>query len=251
MDYYYYPTSHWSRIVSVVLAEKGLDPTRHVVDITQNASFDPDYVRINPRGVVPTLVDDGKVVWDGPTIVKYVDAKAPGRLFPDDPEVEQWAKRLEDFPVMLFSYSVWVLGERGENSATILDDKVERARKYAEKYPDLKEQYERKQKFFQEFRAQVYDDDYVAAQEAEYRQLLDQLGERLTKQDWVCGDYSFADAILLSTLFRLVDLKRLDHWHGDADHGLDAYFARLKARPSYRAVYIDDPLIPERYRRDG
>jgi glutathione S-transferase len=251
MDFYYFPTSHWSRILSVVLAEKGIEPTRHVVDITQNASFDPDYVRLNPRGVVPTLVDDGEVIYNGPTIAKYVDAKAPGELFPADPEVECWAKRLEDFPVMLFSYSVWVLGNRGEKSATILDDKIERARKYAEKYPDLAPSYQRKQAFFEEFRAQVYDEDYVAAQERECRQLLDELGQRLSKQDWVCGDYSFPDAILTSILFRLVDLGKLDHWHGDESHGLDAYFERLKARPSYRKVYVDDPLIPDKYKRDA
>ena len=179
MHYYYYPTSHWSRIVSVVLAEKGLAPTPHLVDITKNATFDPEYLRMNPRGVVPTLVDGDKVVWNGPTIAKYVDEKAPGKIFPDEPEVREWSKRLEDFPVMLFSYSVWVLGKRGENSATILDDKVERARDYAKRHPELADQYDRKREFFEGFRARVYDDDFVAAQLAESRQLLDELGRRL------------------------------------------------------------------------
>jgi len=250
MDYYYFPTSHWSRIVSVVLAEKNLEPTRHLVDITKNATFDPEYLRMNPRGVVPTLVDGDEAIWNGPTIAKYLDSKGPGEIFPDDPQVQDWAKRLEDFPVMLFSYSVWILGNKGENSATILDDKVERARAYAEKFPEFAAQYRRKQEFFEGFRTQVYDDDFVASQEVEYRNLLDDLGQRLSHQEWICGNYSFADAILTSILYRLVDLHRLDHWHQDAGHGLEGYFQRIKARPSFRKVYVDDPLIPKKYRKD-
>ena len=166
LELHYFPTSHWSRVVALVLAEKGLDPQRHVVDIRKNATFEPQYMRLNPRGVVPTLVIGGEAVCDSMKIAKRLDAVAPPELYPDEPDVTAWADRLEAFPTMLLSYSVWVLGKRGEKSADILDDKVQRAARYATAHPELRDLYERKRRFFAEFRDRVYDPAALAAGEA-------------------------------------------------------------------------------------
>lgn len=251
MEYYYFPTSYWSRIISLVLAEKGLSFERRVVDIRKNASFDPDYIRINPRGVVPTLVDADRIICNGPTIAEYLDEKGgPPLCRKDDPQVVSWSRRLEEVPVMLFSYSVWVLGKRGEKSADILADKVERAARYAEKHPDLREQYERKGRFFEQFRAHVYDDAHVAGEKAKCARLLDEMGHLVAEREYLCGAYSFADCIATSILYRLVDLGMLDGWATDPSHGLHGYYERLQARPSFRAVWVEDPLIPPEYRPD-
>ena len=60
VELYYFPWSHWSRVVSLALAEKGLfeRATRRVVDIRHNLNFSPDYLRINPNvssALPPTL----------------------------------------------------------------------------------------------------------------------------------------------------------------------------------------------------
>jgi glutathione S-transferase len=39
----------------IVLAEKKLDWTSRYIDIRKNEQFTPDYLKINPKGVVPTL----------------------------------------------------------------------------------------------------------------------------------------------------------------------------------------------------
>lgn len=245
---YYFPTSHWSRIISLALAESGLEHQRRLVDIRAGASFEPDYLRINPRGVVPTLVDGDTVVWDGRRIARHIDERAKSELWrAGDSEAQAWIERPHDFPIMLFSYAVWVLGQRGEKSATILDDKVERARRLADAHPELAELYLRKAAFFDAFRVRVYDDEHLARERARWRGVLDEMGRALAERPWLAGaDYSFADCIATSILYRLVDLGDrggLDHWYHDAAHGLTAYFARLRGRPSYTAVFIDDPLI--------
>lgn len=246
LEYYYFPSSYWSRNVSLVIAEKGLEPKRHYVDITVNATFEPDYIRINPRGVVPTLVDDGKVVWDGPTIVKHLDARYGETLCPPDEDRDGWAvvKQLEDMPMMLFSYAVWVLGKKGEKSKDILADKIVRAKDYAGRYPDLADHYARKGAFFETFRAQVYDPAHVEQERTRAAAFLDQLGERVRDGSWLGGDrFGYADCLALSILYRLADLGSVDHWHGNADHPLQGYFERLKARPSFAQVFVDDPLL--------
>jgi tetrachloro-p-hydroquinone reductive dehalogenase len=223
---------------------------RKLVDITKAATFEPDYLRLNPRGVVPMLIDGERVVCDGRRIAEYIDGQASTQLCPsENNSYTSWAERLHDVPVMLFSYSVWVLGRKGEKSADILADKVTRAREFAERHEDLRSEYLRKAEFFEVFRRELHDPVHLANAKAATRALLDELGARLTSSRWIAGDqYTFADCIATSILYRLIDLDMLLHWHGDESHGLHAYYQRLRDRPSFRAVFYDDPLIPEKYR---
>lgn len=228
----------------MVIAEQGLDVTRHVIDITRNANFDPDYMRINPKGVVPTIVDDGAAVCNGPVIAEYLDGKGSATLVHHSGPGKEWAEALSELPVMLFSYSVWVLGKKGERSADILADKVVRAGEYAERYPELAELYLRKQAFFEAFRARVYDGDHVAAEERRCAELLERMGAQVAGGGWLAGDeLSFADCGAASVLYRLIDLGKMDGWSRDPSHGLHGYYERLQARPSFRAVYHGDPNL--------
>ncbi len=233
-----------------MLAESGTSFDRKLVDITKAATFEADYLRMNPRGVVPTLVDGERVVCDGRKIAEYIDGQAGTQLCPSgNKEYARWTERLHDVPVMLFSYSVWVLGRKGENSADILADKVTRAREYAERYEDLRSDYLRKAEFFEVFRQELHDPEHLAKEKSAAEALLNELGEQLKSSKWIAGDqYTFADCIATSILYRLIDLDMLSHWHGDETHGLHAYYQRLRDRPSFRAVFYDDPLIPEKYR---
>ena len=48
--------------VRIVLAEKSLPWEGIYVDILRGDQFDPAYMKLNPKAVVPTLVHDGKVI---------------------------------------------------------------------------------------------------------------------------------------------------------------------------------------------
>ncbi|MEX2647835.1 MAG: glutathione S-transferase family protein [Alphaproteobacteria bacterium] len=53
-----------------------------------------DYLRLNPNGKVPTLIDDETVVWESNTILRYLAGKHRSPLYPPDPakrsDVERW-----------------------------------------------------------------------------------------------------------------------------------------------------------------
>jgi glutathione S-transferase len=56
---------------------------------------DPAYLALNPNGLVPTIEDDGFVLWESHAILRYLAARTPGQsLMPDDPHgralVDQW-----------------------------------------------------------------------------------------------------------------------------------------------------------------
>jgi len=247
MELHYFPNSYWSRIIALLLAEKGLSFERRFVDIRKNATFDPAYLTLNPRGVVPTLVDGDKTIWDSLRIATHLDEVGGPPLYTKlgDESLVKLVDELEAVPVMLFSYSVWVKGNRGEKSADILADKVKRAYAYAEKHPERRELYERKGRYFEAFRKEVYDPEHVAEQIAIQTRYLDALGAGITDDGFVHGArYTFADAIMTAMLYRYVDLELLDHWNSDESHGLHGYYRRLNARPSFDAVFVSDPLIP-------
>lgn len=245
LSYHYFPASHWSRVISLALAEKDLEPERHVVDIRNNATLEPEYMRLNPRGVVPTLVDDGTVVWDSLRIAAHLDGVGGPRLHRrDDPTHARWMDTLEDFRLMHLSYSVWVLGHKGERSADILADKIARATKYAEQYPDLREAYARKAAFFEQFSRELHDDAYMERCLADSQSTLDAMERAVTSRPWLGGEeYGLADAIATSILYRIVDLQRLHGWHSDPEDPLRQYYDRLCARASFAKVFLDDPQI--------
>lgn len=243
MELHYFPRSHWSRAVNLVLREKGVEVVARFVDITRNASFEPAYMALNPRGVVPTLVHDGTAVCNSPTIVRYLDDVVGPTVWPDDPVVNHWAAVLEDFPLMHLSYRIWVLGRHGERSAEILRDKVDRAGRYAVAHPEHAALYERKQRFFQAFSDELVDPDARSRLEASSRDILDQLRHVVAGQDFIGDDtWTWPDAIATSILFRLIDLALIDEWNTAGDP-LHAYFQRLSSRPSYQWVWTEDPLL--------
>ncbi len=56
---------------------------------------DPDYLALNPHGRIPTLDDDGTVVWESSAIIRYLAAQyCPGSLWPESPaaraSADQW-----------------------------------------------------------------------------------------------------------------------------------------------------------------
>lgn len=74
---FHFMLSNCSQRVRLALEEKGLAWTSHHLNLPGNEHCDPDYLRINPNGVVPTLVHDGQVVLESNDILAYLDENFP------------------------------------------------------------------------------------------------------------------------------------------------------------------------------
>ena len=57
LELYHHGSSVCAAKVRIVLEEKGLEYKKHYIDILKGEQFNPEYLKINPKGVVPTLVD--------------------------------------------------------------------------------------------------------------------------------------------------------------------------------------------------
>jgi len=75
-----------ARRVRIVLLEKGLEWQTRIVDLTRMEQKRPEYLKLNPNGLVPTLVHGQRVIYESNVITEYLDAVFPApRLYPADP----------------------------------------------------------------------------------------------------------------------------------------------------------------------
>lgn len=75
--------------------ELGLDYTRTDLGGPFGGTDTPEYRAMNPNGLIPTIDDDGFILWEANTIVRYLAAKHdPGGLYPTDlhhrADAERW-----------------------------------------------------------------------------------------------------------------------------------------------------------------
>jgi glutathione S-transferase len=74
---FHFVVSNCSQRVRTALEEKGLAWESHHVNLLAREHLTADYQRINPNGVVPTLVHDGRVVIESNDIIRYLDEQFP------------------------------------------------------------------------------------------------------------------------------------------------------------------------------
>src|ERR1700709_2082338 len=81
------PQSTCSQRVRFVLNAKGLPFEEHKLDLLAGDQLKPEYLALNPNGVVPTLDHDGQIVIDSSVIVEYLDEVVPqgANFTPRDP----------------------------------------------------------------------------------------------------------------------------------------------------------------------
>jgi glutathione S-transferase len=59
--------------VVITLAEKAVRYETVNINLFKNEQYDPAYLKINPKGVVPSLIDDGKIIVESTLICEYLD----------------------------------------------------------------------------------------------------------------------------------------------------------------------------------
>ena len=85
MKLYCDPISTTSRPVMMCIAEAGLDVELVHVDLMSGQQLEPAYLRVNPNGVVPYMVDeDGFELGESSAILKYLADKVGSPAYPTE-----------------------------------------------------------------------------------------------------------------------------------------------------------------------
>ena len=85
----------------LTLAEKGVNFAHRVLDLDAAELVTPEYLALNPKAVVPTMVHDGRVLIESSIIMVYTDEAFDGpSLRPEkaigQAQVAAWLKRADD-----------------------------------------------------------------------------------------------------------------------------------------------------------
>ena len=81
---YMHPVSNTSRPVRLLVAENKLPVNEVIVDLMTGEHLKEPYTKLNPNGLVPTLVDGDFVLTESSSIMKYLADKFDSPLYPKD-----------------------------------------------------------------------------------------------------------------------------------------------------------------------
>ena len=178
--------------VSITLEELGLPYSVHVLDLSAGEQKEPAFLKINPNGRIPAIVDRSNgdfPIFESGAIMLYLAERA-GRLIPAD---EKGRSRVVQ----------WLMFQMGG-----LGPMMGQANVFAKYFPE---------------RIQPAIDRYLR----ESRRLLEVLDGHLADNEFLAGDYSIADIANFAWArvhnWPGVDIEGLDH--------LQRWMAAIDARP--------------------
>ena len=87
MKLYYSGVSSRSRRVRALIADLDLDVEEVAVDLGAGAQRQPEFLTMNPNGLVPVLVEGDVILWESAAIMQYLASLKPTSLYPADLQV--------------------------------------------------------------------------------------------------------------------------------------------------------------------
>jgi ganglioside-induced differentiation-associated protein 1 len=228
--------------VRITLRAKGLEWKSIPVALFRAEQYDPKYLKLNPKGVVPTLVHEGKPVIESTLICEYIEQAfpQPPKLIPDDPwqraRMRLWSKMVDEG---LFEGAVEIsFSAMFRERMRTMPEETRAARFRNVGDP------RRTDRFKSTYELGV-DSPYVvhgvAAYESAFKLLEQMLGEN--GGPWILGaEPSLADINLMPFAARLDYLGLIDLWIAERPH-VQAWWAHASAWPAFRSGLYD--LITE------
>ncbi len=123
MTLYDHPDCPFGMKVRIVLAEKDWDYDLVTVDMGANQHRQPEFLKLNPFGQVPVLVDDDTVVYDSTVINEYLEDEYPEpSLRPEDSDLLARVRLLEDYADTSFTLPAMAIEREMKKGVLDRDD---------------------------------------------------------------------------------------------------------------------------------
>ena len=224
---YHAHVSNCSMRVRMALAEKQLSWTSHHLNILRKEHITPEYFGINPNGLVPTLVHEGKVIIESDDIIDYLNDQFPEPpLKPADAkgrdEMYHWLRRATAIHLQAVKPYIYFkrVGKRMAHSQA--EDKKYRS---LQTNPDLLE-------FHRKSTNEGFSEGEIKAAKGVLDDCFSEMDVVLEKQEWLAGDkFSLADIAWVPLQFTL---EKLAGFEFDALKNVATWTQRLVARNSYQ-----------------
>lgn len=218
-----------SRRVRLCLEEKALVYEGHVVDLAKMEHHSPEYLKINPNGVIPALIHDGRPLYESGTICEYLDEVFPEPpLRPDNAyhrgTMRNWIRHVD---------------ERIHN--LIIFNWRHDLQKVAEKWTDAElEEHVKKipskerQEAWRRVARRPYTEEERAGARAKLVELLDRMEATLKQTAWLAGErYTIADIAVVPFVKRIDEEIAPDQMTAQNHPRVAEWWAKIQARPAF------------------
>ena len=241
LELYDFPNSICAQKVRMTLLEKGLVCEKHDVNLFVSAQYDPEYLKLNPKGYVPTLVHDGKAIRESGLICEYLNEVFPEPPLAPTDSVERagmrlWGKAVDEGlfeGAAVLSFSA-MFRERMKQQTE--EQRQQRYRNVGD--PARRDRYK---STFEEGTDSPYVFRGIAAFEIAFKGMDEALAGGA---DWLVSDmFSLAEINVAPMVARLDYLTLLDVWLADRPV-VRAWWQRVQDRPSYQEE-ITNGISPE------
>jgi len=247
---YHHGSSVCAAKVRFALAEKGIKWTGVYIDILAGEQFTEEYLKLNPKGVVPTLVHDDLVLPDSTVIIEYLDQIAPETsVHPTDPweraQVRYWTKAVDEdlhpacgTVTFVCSHRHTVLRNLGKEGAEKFLASTPKM-SVTSNWKALKDSFVR------------YGFEAPGATEKVqlYDTYLFKMEKVLEGNDWLVGNkFSVADISLTPYVNRLAMMSMRGMWENGRLPNVERWFAAIEKHPHFKACFID--WVPEHLTND-
>jgi len=236
LELYTHPMSPCAQKVRIVLAEKGLQWTKHHISLPDKQNLEPSYLKLNPLGVVPTLVDNGVAVIESSLICEYLEEAYPQvPLRPADPlqrhAIRLWMKHVDNKLHPSCGALQWPLAMR----EGLLQKSEAEQQALLDKIPE-KPRRERQRRLLKD----GLDAPDVADAVAVYKKTIDDMDRALADNDWIVGNsFSLAD-VVLAPYFQTLYQYGWSEMYENARPRVTDWYTRIRARASYQSGIAAD-----------
>jgi len=236
---YHHDKSTCSQKVRICLAEKGVDWDSHQVDLRNSENLSPEYLAINPNGVVPAFVHDGRPIIESTVMCEYVDEVWPDgtKLTPDDPieraDMRAWLRFIDEVPSMAVRVP------------SFQDKFLARFKAMSEEeYAAFRDQNTLRREFFMRLNRTGFSDEEYDNSIRQLEMTVERIDKALENGPWLVGaQYTIADICVAPLFQRMEDLGMSDLW---ADYPrVTDWFERLKARPAYQTAFYEGSRLTD------
>ncbi len=226
---YHHNISVCAQKVRIALDEKGLPYQGREVDLMTQEHLTPDFLKINPKGLVPVLVHDDVPISESTVILEYLEDAFPGKsLRPSSPLATAWMRMWTKIPddglhaaCGSITYASAFAPQLRENHSP--QEWEERLKKI----PDRARSARQRQILEHGFKAPIVKDAVLL-----HDKVLKEMDAALSKQPWLAGDeFSLADIAIIPYVTRLDRLGLEGMWAGRPH--VARWFADMQARPSF------------------
>ena len=230
-----------SRRVRLCLAEKALSYQSIPVDLASMEHHSPDYLRINPQGVVPTLVDDGRPLQESGTICEYLDETYPEPpLRPADPYgralIRNWIRHIDGLIGNLIIFN-W--RHHLQDVASSWSDE-----QLAERMAQIPSR-ERREAWLRVAR-KPYTEVERGDARANLITLLDKMETAIAEGGWLVGEnYSLADIAAVPFVKRIEEEIAPEAIGSETHPHVHRWWRAIQARPAFPLAEIGPFVNPD------